>query len=64
MSTTDSRQASDIEHDIEPLRIETLRDDELNAVTGGSYKDLQEVVNAPGNFVKGVVSAVVAAAGG
>jgi hypothetical protein len=40
MSTTEPRQASDIDRDIE-----TLRDDELDAVTGGSF-DLGNIVGS------------------
>jgi len=40
MSTTEPLQASDIERDIE-----TLRDDELDAVTGGSF-DLGNIIGS------------------
>ena len=40
MKTTEPRQASDIDHDIE-----TLRDDELDAVVGGSF-DLGNIVGS------------------
>jgi hypothetical protein len=46
MSTIEPRHASAIDRDIE-----TLRDDELDAVTGGSF-DL-------GNIVGGIVKAVI-----
>jgi hypothetical protein len=46
MSTTEPRQASDIDRDIE-----TLRDDELDAVTGGSF-DLGNIV---GSIAKAVL---------
>jgi len=40
MSTTEPRHASDIDRDIE-----TLRDDELDAVTGGSF-DLGNIIGS------------------
>jgi hypothetical protein len=40
MSTTEPRQASDNDRDIE-----TLRDDELDAVTGGSF-DLGNIIGS------------------
>jgi hypothetical protein len=40
MSTTEPRHASDIDRDIE-----TLRDDELDVVTGGSF-DLGNIVGS------------------
>ena len=46
MGTIEPRQASGIDREIE-----TLRDDELDAVTGGSF-DL-------GNIVGGIVKAVI-----
>ena len=51
MSTTEPRQASDIDRDIE-----TLRDDELDAVTGGSF----DIGNIVGSVVKAVLTRPVA----
>jgi len=48
MSTTEPRGASDIDRDIE-----TLRDDELDAVTGGSF--------SIGKIVGGVIKTVAPA---
>jgi hypothetical protein len=47
MGTTEPRQVSDIDRDIES-GIETLRDDELDAVTGGSF----ELGNIVGSIAK------------
>jgi hypothetical protein len=53
MNTTKPRQPSDGDRDIK-----MLRDDELDAVAGGSSQDLKEATNAWGNTLLGMVKAI------